>query len=470
MKVFLNGIAGTGMSSLAGLFSEKDCEVAGSDVNFYPPVDEILKKMKVKTFASYKDKNIPRDVDFCVIGNVISRGNPEAEHILNNGIEYYSMAEALYKYFIKGKKSIVVSGTHGKTTISSFIAHLLDCAGENPGFFIGGKPQNFPTNYATGSGKYFVTEGDEYETSFFDRSSKFLKYHPRYLILSALEYDHLDFFPDESLYIKSFQNLINQVPGNGLIILNNDYPMNRKVVEKAFTPIITYGINDAGYIIKNIVSDRQSGGYAFVLKNESKEAKFSTGITGRYNLWNMAAGIILGFHLGIPEKTIRQAVESFQGVERRLNIINRVGETIFLEDFAHHPTSIKNVLQSLKESFPGRKIISLFEPRSWSLRRNFFQDRLAASFSDCDEIVIKEVYQKEKIPLSERLDVNAIKKELEEQGKKVLIVENGKKIENYLLGLNFDETNLIVILSNGSFDNIPAFVKNIQDYFPQNKF
>ncbi|MCK5058037.1 MAG: UDP-N-acetylmuramate:L-alanyl-gamma-D-glutamyl-meso-diaminopimelate ligase [Candidatus Aminicenantes bacterium] len=467
MKVFLSGIAGTGMSSLAGLFSEKGYRVSGSDVNFYPPVDKILEKMKARVFSPYDSRNIPEDMDFCVIGNVISRGNPEAEAILDKGMEYYSMAEALYKYFIKGTKSIVVCGTHGKTTISSFIAHLLETAGEKPGFFIGGKPKNFPANYALGSGKYFVTEGDEYETAFFDRSSKFLKYHPLYLILSALEYDHIDFFPDESLYIRSFQNLVNQVPGNGLIILNNDFPMNREVVEKAFTPIVTYGIKDCDYVLKNITYDPRSGYYRFVLKSGSKEATFTSKIPGRYNLWNETAGIILGFRFGIPEKTIRQAVESFEGVERRLNIINRVGKTIFLEDFAHHPTSIKNVLQSLQEAFPGKKIITLFEPRSWSLRRNIFQERLAESFSDSHEIIIKEVFQKEKIPETERLDVDRIKQELEQQGKKVRVVKHGKEIEDYLLHLDFSQSNLVVILSNGSFDNIPTFVKHLQEHLAQ---
>jgi UDP-N-acetylmuramate: L-alanyl-gamma-D-glutamyl-meso-diaminopimelate ligase len=294
-----------------------------------------------------------------------------------------------------------------------------------------------------------------------------LKYHPLYLILSALEYDHIDFFPDENLYIKSFQNLVNQVPGNGLIILNRDYPMNRQVVEKALTPILTYGINDCDYVLHNISYDPRSGYYRFILKNGSKEAAFTSKIPGRYNLWNETAGIILGFRLGIPEKTIRQAVESFAGVERRLNIINRVGETIFLEDFAHHPTSIKNVLQSLKESFPEKRIITLFEPRSWSLRRNFFQDRLSESFLDCHEIIIKEVFQKEKIPGPERLDVHRIKQELEQQGKTVKVIEHGKEIEDYLLQLDYSRENLVVILSNGSFDNIPAFVKHLQEHLPQ---
>jgi UDP-N-acetylmuramate: L-alanyl-gamma-D-glutamyl-meso-diaminopimelate ligase len=459
MKVFLNGIAGTGMSSLAGLFKQKGYEVSGSDVNFYPPVDQILKEMNIKLYRPYSQENIPVDIDFCVIGNIISRGNPEAEYILNNHITYYSMAEALYKFFIKGKKSIVVAGTHGKTTITCFVSHMLHLAGENPGYFIGGKPLNFQTNYSTSEGDYFVTEGDEYETSFFDRSSKFLKYHPQYLILSALEYDHLDFFSHEHLYIKSFQNLVNQVPSQGIIILNNDYPMNHKVVEKAFTPVITYGESVSDYRIENI--NFRNDFYLFSLKHGRQTRKFKTNLWGRYNIWNLCAGIILGFHLGISEKVIKEAVETFAGVERRLNEIKRIKNTIFIEDFAHHPTSIKQVLSSLKEAYPHKKIITFFEPRSWSLRRNYFQDQLCDCFLDADQIFFKEVYQKERIPQSECLDVTRIKGELSSKGKQVTIFNDVQEIKDFLKGIDFSEERVIVILSNGDFGGIPNYIKNL---------
>ncbi|NIM16448.1 MAG: hypothetical protein GTO45_40070 [Candidatus Aminicenantes bacterium] len=467
MKVFLSGIAGTGMSSLAGLFKEKGYQVSGSDTQFYPPVDKILEKMKIQLFSPYDAKNIPNDVDFCVIGNIISRGNPEAEYILNNDIDYYSMAEALYKFFIKGKKSIVAAGTHGKTTIASFISYLLYYAGLEPGFFIGGKPMNFASNYAMGSGDYFVIEGDEYETSFFDRSSKFLKYHPYYLILSSLEYDHLDFFPYENLYLKAFQNLVNQVPSTGLLILNTDYPMHHQAVEKAFTPIITYGTDEAksantpDYLVKNIEYHSNNKHYTFTLKHGTKEFEFSTPLSGRYNAWNLTAGIILGFHLGIPTETIREAVETFEGVERRLIQINHIDNTIFLEDFAHHPTSIKQVLQSIREAYPGKKLIVFFEPRSWSLRRNFFQDRLAACFVDADEIFFKDVYQKERIPEEQRLDIQKIKNELQREGKKVTVFDDPRVARDFLNVLDYSRENVVVILSNGSFDGLPAFVKEL---------
>jgi len=459
-KVFLNGIAGTGMSSLAGLFKEKGFEVAGSDTQFYPPVDKILENMNVKLYSPYNAGNIPPDTDFCIIGNVISRGNPEAEHILNNHIDYYSMAEALYRFFIRGKKSIVAAGTHGKTTISSFVSYMLHYAGLEPGFFIGGKPQDFSSNYSIGQGDYFVIEGDEYETAFFDRSSKFLKYHPYYLILTALEYDHLDFFTSEALYLKAFQNLVNQVPSEGIIICNSDYPMNSLAVANAFTPVVTYGTtNNPHFLITDI---RHHGThYTFTLKINDTFIDLKTYLTGKYNIWNLTAGVILGLHIGISPKIIQEAVESFNGVERRLNPIKEIGNTRFFEDFAHHPTSIQQVVRSIREIYSNHKIIVLFEPRSWSLRRNFFQDRLAASFLDADEIFFKEVYQKEKIPQDQRLDVLKLKTELEKNGKAVTVFEDSAIVKEYLQSLDYIKDTIVLVLSNGSFDGIPDFVKGL---------
>jgi len=460
VKVFLSGIAGTGMSSLAGLFSQKGYDVHGSDNHFYPPVDKILENINVRIYSGFNEKNIPADVNFCVIGNVVSRGNPEAEYILNKGINFYSMAEALYKYFIKGKESIVIAGTHGKTTISSFVSYLLFYAGLEPGYFIGGKPMNFDFNFNLGSDSFFVTEGDEYETSFFDRSSKFLKYFPKYLIMTALEYDHIDFFPTENLYLESFKNLVNQVPSEGLIISNGDFDMNDAVVQKAFSPVLTYGSGNHDYRITNLEFKKDH--YCFSVKKKSTEMKFKSFLLGKYNVWNLCAGIILGLHLGIAENVIKEAVETFEGVERRLNVINKIKNTLFIEDFAHHPTSIKNVLESVREIYPEKKIIGFFEPRSWSLRRNVFQNELTRSFIKSDEMVIKEVFQKEKIPENERLDVKKIKKELQKNNKKVLIFDHYEKIKEYLKTINLNDDQVILIISNGDFGGIPGYVKELQ--------
>lgn len=458
MKVFLSGVAGVGMSSLAGLFKQKGFDVSGSDVNYYPPVDLILKKMNIHLFDSYKAENIPADADCCVIGNVISRGNPEAEYILDHNITFYSMSEALYQFFIRGRQSVVVSGTHGKTTITSFFSYLLHYAGLQPGFFIGGKPLDFESNYAVGHGEHFVIEGDEYETAFFDRSSKFLKYHPRYLVISALEYDHLDFFPDENQYLRAFQNLVNQVPASGLIILNNDYPMNALAVEKAFTPVVTYGTRgNPHYVITDLHYEGKR--YMFTLKKGSWSMPCITSLAGAYNAWNLTAGIVFGLHIGIPEQTIREAVESFSGVERRLNIIKEKENTLILEDFAHHPTSIKQVLSSIRDMYPRKRLVVFFEPRSWSLRRNFFQERLTDSFLDADHIFIKEVFQKEKIPGGQCLDVGKMAEHLRRLGKEVIVFDAIDIIKKYISRFHFSQDTAMVLLSNGGFDGLPDFVR-----------
>jgi len=455
--VFMSGIAGTGMSALAGLFRQKEFRVCGSDSQFYPPVGPMLERMGIGLFTGYSEKNIPPETDFCVIGNVICRGNPEAEYILNSGLPYCSMAEALYRYFICGHHSIVVAGSHGKTTITSFIAHMLDMAGLAPGFFIGGKPLDFPGNSRIAGGEYFVAEGDEYDTAFFDRSSKFLKYFPRFLILTALEYDHLDIFPSEGLYLKSFQDLVDQIPANGRIIANGDFSMAKRALEKSHTPVVFFGRKNGDVRIDSV--ETRDSGFEFVLEQAGRKWAFRTRMAGRYNVWNLTAGIVLGFHLGLDPAIIGSAVESFSGVERRMTSIRTIGRTTFIEDFAHHPTAIRSVLDSLKETDPEKKIVAIFEPRSWSMRRNFFQRRIASSFAGADEVVIRDVYEKEKIPEAERLDVHRVKDELEAMGKKAVVFADYQQIRTYLRSLDFDEARIVVLLSNGGFGNLAHFIR-----------
>jgi UDP-N-acetylmuramate: L-alanyl-gamma-D-glutamyl-meso-diaminopimelate ligase len=243
--------------------------------------------------------------------------------------------------------------------------------------------------------------------------------------------------------------------------MNHDYPMNTAAVEKAFTPVVTYGSNgNPDYLIKNIA--HKDDHYHFTLRHASREIDFTMYVAGRYNAWNLTAGIILGLHLGIPGETIREAVKTFKGVERRLNKINQIGNTLFLEDFAHHPTAIKNVLQSVKEIYPQKKRIVFFEPRSWSLRRNFFQDLLGGSFIDADEIFFREVYEQEKIPVEQRLDVSKIEKELKAAGKSVIVFKEIQVAMNFLQSLDYRQEQVVIILSNGSFDGLPNFVRALK--------
>ncbi len=458
-RVFLCGIAGTGMSALAGLFKELGCEVFGSDNRFYPPVDRLLEDLGVTLFQGFDARNIPADIDLCVIGNVISRGNPEAEFILDRRLEYLSMAEALQRFFIRGKRSLVVAGSHGKTTTASFVAHLLEKAGLRPGFFIGGKPVDFAANFRVASGEYFVSEGDEYETAFFDRSAKFFKYRPEMLLITALEHDHIDFYPTAESYLQSFRNLVNQVPGSGRIIVNGDYVMARQAVERAFAPVIFYGREGSAHGIVDLRPSR--GGYEFALETQGIRRRFHSPLPGPYNAWNLAAGILLAGELGIAESKVEEAVATFQGVERRLTVIGEAKGTVFLSDFAHHPTAIAGVLRGLPDAYPGRRIVAVFEPRSWSLRRNFFQDRLPEALSRADEIVIKDVFEKEKIPEAERLSVAALRADLEARGRKVHVFPGYEEIKGFLGALDLDRSQIVILLSNGDVRDFSDWVRGL---------
>ncbi len=458
-KVFLCGIAGTGMSALAGLFKQQGYEVYGSDNRFYPPVDRLLADLQVTLFQGFAAKNIPAQIDFCVIGNAISRGNPEAEYILDHDLEYFSMAEALQRFFIKGKRSLVVAGSHGKTTTASFVAHLLTVAGLRPGFFIGGKPVNFNANHLLAAGDYFVSEGDEYETAFFDRSAKFFKYRPDLLLITALEHDHIDFYRTAESYLQSFKNLVNQVPGRGRIIINADYEMARQAVGRSFTPVVSYGCAGADYEISDLRPSR--GGYDFGLERSGRRWKFHSPLAGPYNVWNLTAGIILAHELGLPETIIAEALATFGGVERRLTVLGQWQNTVFIEDFAHHPTAITQVLGGLPDAYPGRKIVAVFEPRSWSLRRNYFQGSLPASLGRADEIVIKDVFEKEKIPAGERLDTVALQAELEAMGKKVHVFADYDGIQRFVGAMDFSRKQVVILLSNGDVRDFTAWVKGL---------
>ena len=272
-----------------------------------------------------------------------------------------------------------------------------------------------PPTTAWPRGDFFVSEGDEYETAFFDRSAKFFKYRPELLLITALEHDHIDFYRSAESYLQSFRNLVNQVPGAGRIIVNGDYEMARRAVERAFTPVIFYGGAGCACEITELTPMR--GGYDFTLAGPGRQRRFHSPLPGPYNVWNLAAGILLADELDLPAAAVEKALATFNGVERRLTLLGTAQATVFLSDFAHHPTAIAGVLGGLPDAYPGHRIVAVFEPRSWSLRRNFFQDRLPDALAGADEIVIKDVFEKEKIPAGERLSVDALSATLETGGR-----------------------------------------------------
>ncbi len=457
MNVYLLGIGGTGMSALAGLFRSCGHRVGGSDNALYPPVDRLLAEMNLKVDLGYRSADLPEDCDLFVVGNVISRGNPQLEFILDNDLEYTTMAAALGRHFISGRQSVVIAGTHGKTTCSAFSAHLFTLAGLNPGFFIGGKPLDLAANFQPARGEFFITEGDEYETAFCDRSAKFLKYRPRYLLIPALEYDHADFYPDENLYLQAFRNLVNLVPANGLIVVNGDDEMAGAAVSGALARVQTVSLEKGDYLLQDLRTDSQ--GISFVLNHRGSKQKLSSSLPGIYNARNLATAAALADHLGIAPQTVAEACRTFRGVERRFQHLRTIGAVEFYEDFAHHPTALALALEAAGQAAPGKKLLAVFEPGSGSLKRNVFQRRLAPALARADGIIIKQPAGLDRIPIHQRLDLEKLALELRELGRDILICAGDQEVRAALAGLDFKQPTRLLILSNGSFGGLPDFVR-----------
>jgi UDP-N-acetylmuramate: L-alanyl-gamma-D-glutamyl-meso-diaminopimelate ligase len=460
MKIHLLGICGVGMSALAGLLKEKGYTITGSDENFHPPISEMLQKLNIKLLKNYKPENIPSDVDLVVIGNVVSRGNPEVEFILNKNIPFISMPEALYNFFIKKNISIVIAGTHGKTTTTALIAWGLEVIGKKPSFSLGGIIKNFGKNYQLGKKGYFVIEGDEYETSFFDKGPKFLHYFPRYLILNAIEYDHADIFPSRKDYLLSFERLINIIPQKGLIIYNAESPITRKIVKKAWGETQSFGFSSKYIWQATNISYKNNFTYFTVLRKGKFFGEFKIPLIGKFNILNALASVALLYNLGYYYWQIQKALSTFQGVRKRLEKIIENKGIILYDDFAHHPTAIEKVLDALRSQYPDRRIWAILEPRSWSLRRNVFQNILPVSFKKANKVVISQVYKKEKILPSQRLNEKKLMDDIKKQNVSAYYIPTVNEILDFLKK-NMRNNDVIVIMSNGYFENLTSKLEKI---------
>ncbi|MFQ6083081.1 MAG: UDP-N-acetylmuramate:L-alanyl-gamma-D-glutamyl-meso-diaminopimelate ligase, partial [Candidatus Aminicenantia bacterium] len=460
MKIHLMGICGTGMASLAGLLKEKGYNITGSDDNFHPPMGDMVKKLKIPLFKDYQPENIPPGVDLVIIGNVISRGNPEAEYVLNKNIPFKSMPQALYEFFIRKNISIVIAGTHGKTTTASLLAWCLEVIGKKPSFAIGGIAKNYGRNFQLGKKGYFIAEGDEYETSFFDKGPKFTHYFPQYLILNAIEYDHADIFSSKKEYLTVFKRLVNIVPQRGLILYCGESPLTQKAIEKAFTEAQSFGFSNHTTWQATDIHYENSIAYFSVLKKGKSFGKFKIPLIGKFNILNALAAIALLYNLGFYYWQIGKALSTFQGVKKRLEKIAERKGIILYDDFAHHPTSIEKVINTLRENYPTQKIWAILEPRSWSLRRNVFQNELASAFKKANEVIIAEVYQKEKIPPRQILNVNRLVQDITANGSKAYFLPTSDKILDFLKE-NLSPNDIIVVMSNGYFDNLAENLKEL---------
>ncbi len=408
-KVHLVGVCGTAMAALASMLKEQGWAVAGSDAAAYPPMSDLLRERGIKVQSGYVAERIEPDLDLVVVGNVAARSNVEAVRAQELDLSCRSLPETLWQEFLATKElRLVVAGTHGKTTTASMLAWGLQNCGAQPSFMIGGELLNFSANYHLDSGRGFVLEGDEYNSAYFDRHAKFHHYRPTHLIVTGIEMDHIDLFPGIDEIIAEFHQLINGLPEDGLLVASADCPVLRGLLMAAPSRVLTYGrAVDADYQLINYRALDQGGQFE-VLTPEGLRQQIQVNAIGRHNAENALATAVLLQAMGFSETVINAGLTTFKGVKRRQEIIGRNGETLYVSDFAHHPTAIKRTLEGLREHFSEYRLVAVFEPRTATSRHNLFQKELATAFVAADEVFLAPVYGADKLTASERLDTEML--------------------------------------------------------------
>ncbi len=454
------GICGTGMASLAGMLKQKGYLLTGSDQNVYPPMSHFLETLSIPIYEGYSPRNLSPNLDLVIVGNVITKDNPEAIELSRLKLPYLSLPQALKHFALKGKFSIVVSGTHGKTTTSAMVAWILEKAGMDPSFMIGGIPQNFQTNYKLGKGPYFVIEGDEYDTAFFDKGPKFLHYDPRQTILTSIEFDHADIYQNLGHVSESFRKLIELMAPEGLLIANVDDALITEEIKKAKCQVSTYSLTKNSLWKAVSVSVQEDLTQLEILKAGDKYMTIFTPLYGRHNISNLLSAVILADFLRIPFSTLSDATKSFLGVRRRQEIIGKKRGILVIDDFAHHPTSVRETIRAVKEKYWKRRLIAVFEPRSNSSRRNVFQAQYATSFDKADLIMVPEPFLMEKIPPAERFSSQSLIKDIKKRGLNGYNFSDTDQLLDALIG-EVKAGDVILIMSNGAFDNLPRRLINL---------
>jgi UDP-N-acetylmuramate: L-alanyl-gamma-D-glutamyl-meso-diaminopimelate ligase len=452
-RIYLMGICGTGMASLAGILKHRGYSVTGSDENIYPPMSDFLQSLSIPIFRGYSPENLAFMPDLVIVGNVITRHNPEAIRLSQTNIPYVSFPQALGHFAMKDKRSIVVCGTHGKTTTSALAAWVLEKSGMDPSFMIGGILNNFRTNFKVGEGHDFVIEGDEYDSAFFDKGPKFLHYNPFITILTSIEFDHADIYKDLEHVIESFRRLIDLIPPDGLLIYNLDDLIVAAEVKRARCPVISYGLHADGKWKAVDIAIRDGITQLKILRDGNKYASLTTPLYGLHNISNLLGVAALSEHMGIDTLTLSEAATTFMGVKRRQEIRGEKKGVLILDDFAHHPTAVEKTIRALRDRYAGRRLIAVFEPRSNSSRRNVFQERYSLSFDEADLIFIPEPPLMEKIPAGERFSSMELVSSLNRRGLKAFYCPDHDNLLGEILKM-VRRDDVILIMSNGPFDNL----------------
>lgn len=451
--IHLIGICGSAMASLAGMLKQRGFRVTGSDTAAYPPMSDFLAALQIPVYQPFAVANLQPRPELIVVGNAISRGNVELEHVLDERIPFCSLPQILHDEFLRGKEVLVVAGTHGKTTTTSMLAWIFHTSGQQPSFLIGGIAENFGSSFALGQGRHFILEGDEYDTAFFDKGPKFLHYFPDAVILTSVEFDHADIYKDLDAVETAFKRLVNLVPRRGQIIAYDTGDSVQRCVGRAFCGVTRYGSDArADWRVTNLRLEPARTSWS-VVRDGLHWADFEFALGGEYNVWNATAAAALASSYGISRQEISAALKTFKSVKRRLEVKAQVNGITVIDDFAHHPTAIAGTLQALRSRYPGARLWTILEPRSNTLRRNVLQAKLAESLSLADEVIIAAVFKSDAIPETERLDLNAVAAKIVQQGRHARVIADVDSIVA-AVAPEMRPGDVVAILSNGGFGGI----------------
>ncbi len=455
--IHIIGIAGSAMSPLAGMLKESGYQITGSDSGVYPPASTFLDKLAIPYNHSFDAAHLQPAPDLVIVANIIARGNPELEETLEKKIPYRSLPEILEEVFLPGKHSIVVSGTHGKTTTTAMLAWIFHVAGKQPTFLVGGVAENFGKSYGLGEGSEMILEGDEYETAFWDRGPKFFHYHPDDLIITSLEFDHADIYRDFETYQLAFKRLVNLVPRNGSVVIWGDTqdsgPELRAAAEKAFCPVHTYGFAKENEWIAGEPVASEDGMHFELFRNGNAFGKFHLAASGKHNVLNALAAIIVAQGRGIPVAKIQEALKTFKSVKRRLDVKGEFGGILVVDDFAHHPTAVRATIAAARGRWPGRRLWAILEPRSNSMRRKVFQEALPQSLATADKVILGGVHNAKQLGDDNRLDPESVAADVRKLGIEAKVLGSAEAITEHLAS-NGKSGDLFLIMSNGSFDGL----------------
>lgn len=460
-KIHFIGISGTAMAGVAGILKDRGFQVQGSDAGAYPPMSEQLKEMKIPLMEGYTASRIQSSIKLVVVGNSISSNNEEAKALITSEIPYLSLPEIIHFALIQDKQSLVISGTHGKSTTSSMVAWVAECAGRNPSFLIGGVPNNFNQSFNQTNSSWFVIEGDEYDTAFFDKRPKFIHYQPFSVILTSIEFDHVDIYENLEKVKSSFEMLLRSIPQDGFLVANGEDKNIRDIIHHASSKnVITYGVTTGDYRLENR-SPYNEGLQTFSIRcPNGQKVKIQLSVFGLHNAMNALGTFALCNELKWDQEKIIKGLSLFQGVRRRFQVLKESDRGVVIEDFAHHPTAARATLSALKERYPDYDVIAVFEPRSASSRRSVFQKHYVNAFSHAHRVFVAPPFREFEIQEDQRFSSKNLVQDLNVRGTPAYLYDDVEKMAQEIIR-SIKKKSVIVVMSNGPFGGIHSLLTNL---------